>query len=656
MTNDTTATAERLREIVVDLEVAREHERQLRQEATALLDGLKALTEAKTPEEVFLRLLEALRAPLGFDNALVMRPIDGQEGFRVDVSTDKRFHGLHFPLAKTLKRALGGTVTTHFDANAIPEWQSLPEELRTTVGSALLLSLKGESGRALVVFVRAEARAFQGRHEQLAKRFQPLAVQALRDVERTALLARRNRDMRAVLDNVAQGLVMVDRERKIVGERTALIDAWFGPVAPEARLEDIMARDPAASEMLPLAWEALVEDFLPMEILLQQLPRRVVADEKTLRVDYRPVPSSGPWTHVLVVFSDITAELERERAEAAQREFAGLVRSFVHDRRGFESFFGEADRLIEELSSGLQPIDVQLRALHTLKANASLFSLHSFSALVHRVEDSATGAALPASAFATLIEAWEGIRSDLAPLRNADRGIEISERDLASLVEAHASGAGAQALVERVLGWRTEPVRATLARLAEQAKAIAMQFGKGPIDVDVEADDLRLPGDAGRAFLSSLAHVVRNAVDHGLEAPEERVAAGKSASGRLLLRARQSHASLTVTISDDGRGIDWQALAVRGVAKGLPSTTHAELVERLFTDGISTREAVTKLSGRGVGLGVTRAACHAMSGRVEVTSRPGRGTTFEFAFPSEARGPNLAAETAFVKPIARKTC
>ncbi|NVL78625.1 hypothetical protein HWN78_26995, partial [Escherichia coli] len=86
----------------------------------------------------------------------------------------------------------------------------------------------------------------------------------------TALLARRNRDMRAVLDNVAQGLVMVDRERKIVGERTALIDAWFGPVAPEARLEDIMARDPAASEMLPLAWEALVEDFLPMEILLQQ--------------------------------------------------------------------------------------------------------------------------------------------------------------------------------------------------------------------------------------------------------------------------------------------------------------------------------------------------------------------------------------------------
>ena len=206
VSSSTEVTAERLREVVLDLEAAKEHEQLMRQEATALLEGLKALTEAKTPEDIFRRLLEALRGPLGFDAALVMRPIDADESLLVEVSTEPIFLGARFPLGKAFRRALDGKVTTLLDTSSSPEWKAQAEEVRAQVGSALLLPLQGEAERALIVFTRREARSFQNRHEQLARRFLPLATQALRDAERRALIARSNRNMRAVLDNVAQGL------------------------------------------------------------------------------------------------------------------------------------------------------------------------------------------------------------------------------------------------------------------------------------------------------------------------------------------------------------------------------------------------------------------------------------------------------------------
>ena len=198
----TEVTPERLREVVLDLEIAKEHEQLLREEATALLEGLRALTEAKTPEAVFLQLLEALRAPLRFDAALVMRPIDGEEALVVDVSTEPRFLGARFAQGKAMKRALGGKVTTFVDTDSVAEWRAQPEALRALVGSALCLPLKGDAQRALVVFTRREPRAFQSRHEQLARRFQPLAIQALRDAERSNALHESNRRLAESLDRL----------------------------------------------------------------------------------------------------------------------------------------------------------------------------------------------------------------------------------------------------------------------------------------------------------------------------------------------------------------------------------------------------------------------------------------------------------------------
>jgi two-component system chemotaxis sensor kinase CheA len=152
--------------------------------------------------------------------------------------------------------------------------------------------------------------------------------------------------------------------------------------------------------------------------------------------------------------------------------------------------------------------------------------------------------------------------------------------------------------------------------------------------VVIEADELRVPADAFAEFWAVLAHVVRNAVDHGFETAEERAAAGKSPKNRVRLRAfALDERGFVLSLSDDGRGIDWEKVARKAVAAGLPSATQADLEQALYADTISTRDQVSETSGRGVGLGAVRAAVTALGGSIEIESDLGRGTTFRFTLP-----------------------
>ncbi len=176
-------------------------------------------------------------------------------------------------------------------------------------------------------------------------------------------------------------------------------------------------------------------------------------------------------------------------------------------------------------------------------------------------------------------------------------------------------------------------VAAVLGPYASTAKLIASRLDK-ELEVIIEDGGLRLPREELRSFCATLVHVLRNAIDHGLESADERRAAGKPATGRLLLGARMDASSFVMSVEDDGRGIDWARVAEKARAAGVPATTERELLEALFSDGVSTCDDVTTLSGRGVGLGAARARCAELGGTLSVRSERGRGTRFEFAFPS----------------------
>jgi two-component system chemotaxis sensor kinase CheA len=125
-------------------------------------------------------------------------------------------------------------------------------------------------------------------------------------------------------------------------------------------------------------------------------------------------------------------------------------------------------------------------------------------------------------------------------------------------------------------------------------------------------------------------------VDHGAETPSERLELGKAPEASITLRTVMRGDRFTVEIEDDGRGVDWDRVREKAEAQGLPCQTKEDVAMALFTDGLSTREDVTDLSGRGVGMGALKAATEALGGVINVESTQGAGTVIAMSFPSGA--------------------
>jgi sensor histidine kinase regulating citrate/malate metabolism len=162
--------------------------------------------------------------------------------------------------------------------------------------------------------------------------------------------------------------------------------------------------------------------------------------------------------------------------------------------------------------------------------------------------------------------------------------------------------------------------------LAEQAQALAVRAEKPGLQVDVVANRLRLPAKDWERFWSAFVHVLRNAIDHGIETPAERARVGKPLHGRIALETRMDGDDLVIELADDGRGVDWDAVRSRARALGLACATRADLMKALFTDGVSTSKSATALSGRGVGMAAIRAVCDELGATISVDSELGVGT------------------------------
>jgi two-component system chemotaxis sensor kinase CheA len=195
---------------------------------------------------------------------------------------------------------------------------------------------------------------------------------------------------------------------------------------------------------------------------------------------------------------------------------------------------------------------------------------------------------------------------------------------------------GSPALVAIARGLADEPTSGPLGLLAREAQSVAARLGKGGLTTELSDNGLRLPRARFAALWAALGHVSRNAVDHGIETPSERVAAGKPAVGTLALSTRIEEGEVVIEIHDDGRGIDWELLASKARSQGHPTSTHEQRVAALLADGVTTRDDADESSGRGVGLAAVHAAAIASGGRIEIESRPGEGTLFRFRIPASA--------------------
>ena len=183
---------------------------------------------------------------------------------------------------------------------------------------------------------------------------------------------------------------------------------------------------------------------------------------------------------------------------------------------------------------------------------------------------------------------------------------------------------------------RMMPVASLFSRFRRLVHDLSRETGK-EIELITEGETTEVDKTVIDRLADPLVHLVRNSIDHGLEKPEERLAAGKSAKGRVILSARQTGGEVIITIKDDGRGINRERVRAKAEASGLiqPGAALADqdLLQLIFQPGFSTAQQVTNLSGRGVGMDVVKKTVEALRGAIDITSRPGAGSEVSLRIP-----------------------
>ncbi len=444
---------------------------------------------------------------------------------------------------------------------------------------------------------------------------------------------------RLILDNVGQGLVLVDSNGQLVGTTSKALHDWFGDLGGVSTIYDLFAKiAPQCSDWLAACYADVFLDMMPVEVVLGQLPSKFERAGRHYTIAYRAIEVDGKVVNVLLVLTDATDVVLAERAEEEHRELLVFIRAIGQDRGALLVVLDELRERVARIADGRAGAAVERRELHTLKGSSAMLGLARIARFCHDLEDAAPSGLDDAQRGAVAAHFAEVDRRIAPFLGERGSGIELSAAEHERLLgEALQSGAGS--LVELLRGLQDEPTRRRLAVCAREAQSLAARLGKVTPHIDVADHGLRLPAARFGALWSALSHVLRNAIDHGLEDEAERRAAGKPEAGTLTLATRREGNDIVVEIGDDGRGVDWARLKSRAEDLGHPAATREDLVAALFADGLSTRDEVDEISGRGVGLAAARAAIEALGGRVEVESRPSEGARFIFRAP-------LMAETA----------
>ncbi len=375
---------------------------------------------------------------------------------------------------------------------------------------------------------------------------------------------------------------------------------------------------------------------------------------------------------LMLILTDVTERRELESKIERERNRLRLVVTAVQEYQGFfdllEDFETFCARGIPALlaRSDQQPdtLNKAYRSLHTFKGLFGQYGFLEVPKILHRAESRLVSMqkhpdslADDFRAFLSSFDASSILNQDMALIEEflgqeflSRRGELVIGREHAQRIEAKAEsllhmaldkGLGREMLdlLQDIRAIRRVNFKALLASYPRYALELAERLGKEIQPFEVQGEDIPIDPELYAPFTKSLIHVFRNAVDHGLESPDERLACGKDERGSLACVVKRDLNGLIVTVSDDGRGIDVDRLKAIAVERHVctpeaaAKTSDLDACQLIFAMDVSTRESATDLSGRGVGLSAVKAEVDRLGGRIDIDSTPGQGMTIRFSLP-----------------------
>lgn len=496
-----------------------------------------------------------------------------------------------------------------------------------------------------------------------------------------------------LLDNSGQGFLSVDSQLRIDPNYSRECKRIFGRDSLDRPLPELLYPNDSGPDdrnrrtFLAKTLSLVItsgKDPLRQEAYLELLPKEYRLNEGDYKAEYRPISAE----RMMLVLTDITTEKRLRDRLAQERLRLELVVNALEHRddlltllHDYEHFRCRAlpDLLAFERNARVL-LDELFRQTHTFKGLFAQASLPTLPAVLHELETRLGELRDRGRPFDVAdikrelghTDLGAPLRADLSLLReklgpeyfNLEREFRVSAKLLDQLETETAEHCGTDSrLLELVRQLRFEPLQRLLEPTFKAATRLAQQQGKclAPIQY-LGANPLVDPRTIG-PFVRSLVHVLRNAVDHGIEDPDTRLLADKDEAATISCQVESKLDRLTLTISDDGAGIDPAHIRARAATLQLDEarmSDDAEILQLIFANGFSTRLTTNGVSGRGVGLAAVRQAAEEIGGAVAVESTLGEGTRLIFSLPhlpppdvADDKPADLAHTSSFLETLGR---
>lgn len=478
--------------------------------------------------------------------------------------------------------------------------------------------------------------------------------------ERTAQLSQANKTMAAMMDSLGQGFFIFDQSGQILNVSSKACDQVLEGRPDGKFIWDVLKLKETQIDGFKKWMTTVFAEMLPFEDLVPLAPDRYAhSDGLTISLEYHPMRDEQGIENIVVVATDISNLVAAQKQAEHEKEHAKLIIHMIKSKREIHRFIQESRTLIKDLKNhtrGARMENAQdiFRCLHTLKGGAALFSIkklaeecHEGEQILAEIKSTYTPAgfiALRAKCF-DIEEQFEQFLEETkeilgSGITSAERHIEIELKRLNAIANKIEKIPGGGPIArDLILELAMEPVSRFMEPYNDLIFRTASELGKnmGPLHIH-NGTTLIVPEVYSHLF-STLVHAFRNAVDHGLETPDERVESGKPAEGHIEVSFKVTDKGpsrfLRICIRDDGKGIDPQAVRAKLDKLGVSHSHQSdfETLQSVFESQFSTRENVSDVSGRGVGMDAIRDAAQSLNGTCWVESSLGQGTSVFIEVP-----------------------
>ena len=471
-------------------------------------------------------------------------------------------------------------------------------------------------------------------------------------------IGNKNERIKSLVENLEQGFMTMDKNGVIQEGATKITKDFFNINPVDKKLSEVLNLKDEKKEIFNKWMKNIYKGILSFRDLRGLGPQSFELNGRYIDLDYKPIYAEGSKIKidkVICIATDKSQEIELERKIDLDKQKAEFITTCLQNPSDFIDLLNSTQELLFDYKEILKKKDYEelFRDFHTLKARWGQFGLKSLTKFINDIESS-----IEDSFEEEIVERIEKFRIKIQEfLKENDlvisaankfmvedgKAVEITELlKTIGKYKRNNKNNPSIAINEMIRHFHNNYYLSDIKSKLDRYKATVTELSekqKKVIDIQILGDEIKINADKYKKFINSLIHIFRNMVDHGIETEDERVEKNKKQRGSIKLDFKKNGDTFIFQMADDGGGIDPKKIKDKVLEKGLKSKEDlqslkdSDLVDLIFLPGFSTKEEVTDVSGRGVGMDAVKEEVENLGGTISVSSEIDEGTKFTIELP-----------------------